>query len=225
MQSAFPLSRCLLQLSLHDLSFLPHRAHPLGGCAVHIEECKANQRALFRLGCPSILSKTITLRCYETLSFYLHLVEYIRHFHVRWQTRAVESAALLFLVAQNIAKSLVPTFRHFDLLTLSFAGRRLCHPHLPQRLVRPPWRPPLSSRRRASPICATDPVQSLAVDALQKASCECVSHTSKTIPVASILSLPGTEHNRSSRVCSRVIQSLTALITVSRALPSRRDPR
>ena len=106
MQSAFPLSRCLLQLSLHDLSFLPHRAHPLGGCAVHIEECKANQRALFRLGCPSILSKTITLRCYETLSFYLHLVEYIRHFHVRWQTRAVESAALLFLVAQNFVSLL-----------------------------------------------------------------------------------------------------------------------
>ena len=81
-----------------------------------------NARALFRLGCPSILSKTITLRCYEALSFYLHLAEYIRHFHVRWQTGAVESTALLFLIAQNTTKSFVPTFRHFDSLTLTFAG-------------------------------------------------------------------------------------------------------
>ena len=27
--------------------------------------------------------------------------EYIRHFHVRWQTKAIESTALLFLIAQN----------------------------------------------------------------------------------------------------------------------------
>jgi hypothetical protein len=62
-----PPSRCLLQFSLRCLSVLPH---PLGGCAVLIEECKANQHTLFRPGCPSILSKTITLRWYETLSFY-----------------------------------------------------------------------------------------------------------------------------------------------------------
>ena len=67
MQSASPPSCCLLQFLLHCLSFLPHL---LGGCAVCIEDCKANQHALFRLGCPSILSKTITLRWYEALSFY-----------------------------------------------------------------------------------------------------------------------------------------------------------
>ena len=67
MQSASPLSCCLLQFLLHCLSFLPHL---LGGCAVRIEDCKANQHALFRLGCPSILLKTITLCWYEALSFY-----------------------------------------------------------------------------------------------------------------------------------------------------------
>ena len=63
---------------------------------------------------------TVTLRCCETLSSYPHLAEYVRRFHVRWQTDAVESPALLLLIAQNIAKSLVPTFRHLDSLELSF---------------------------------------------------------------------------------------------------------
>ena len=62
----------------------------------------------------------ITLRCCETLSSYPHLAEYVRRFHVRWQTDAVESPALLLLIAQNIAKSLVPTLRHLDSLELSF---------------------------------------------------------------------------------------------------------
>jgi hypothetical protein len=62
----------------------------------------------------------ITLRCCETLSSYPHLAECVRRFHVRWQTDAVESPALLLLIAQNIAKSLVPTFRHLDSLELSF---------------------------------------------------------------------------------------------------------
>ncbi|KAF8273192.1 hypothetical protein EI94DRAFT_1564648 [Lactarius quietus] len=62
----------------------------------------------------------VTLRCCETLSSYPHLAEYVRRFHVRWQTDAVESPALLLLIAQNIAKSLVPTFRHLDSLDLSF---------------------------------------------------------------------------------------------------------
>ncbi|KAI9451916.1 hypothetical protein BJY52DRAFT_1124796 [Lactarius psammicola] len=62
----------------------------------------------------------VTLRCCETLSSYPHLAEYVRRFHVRWQTDAVESPALLLLIAQNIAKSLVPTLRHLDSLELSF---------------------------------------------------------------------------------------------------------
>ena len=70
------------------------------------------------LGMPSV--PAVTLRCCETLSSYPHLAEYVRRFHVRWQTEAVESPALLLLIAQNIAKSLVPTFRHLDSLSLSF---------------------------------------------------------------------------------------------------------
>ncbi|KAH9045993.1 hypothetical protein EDB84DRAFT_1435769 [Lactarius hengduanensis] len=71
----------------------------------------------------------ITLRCCETLFSYPHLAEYVRRFHVRWQTDAVESPALLLLIAQNIAKSLVPTLRHLDSLELSFG--LLAAPPLP----------------------------------------------------------------------------------------------
>jgi hypothetical protein len=69
-------------------------------------------------GMPAV--PAVTLRCCETLSSYPHLAEYVRRFHVRWQTEAIESPALLLLIAQNIAKSLVPTFQHLDSLELSF---------------------------------------------------------------------------------------------------------
>ncbi|KAN0126336.1 hypothetical protein V8E53_015181 [Lactarius tabidus] len=69
-------------------------------------------------GMPAV--PAVTLRCCETLSSYPHLAEYVRRFHIRWQTEAVESPALLLLIAQNIAKSLVPTFQHLDSLELSF---------------------------------------------------------------------------------------------------------
>ena len=54
--------------------------------------------------------------------------------------------------ASDITKSLVPTFRHLDSLSLSVPDYVL--PTF-QRLVSPPQRPPLSSHRRAFPICAT----------------------------------------------------------------------
>src|SRR6266702_2625511 len=84
----------------------------------------------------------VTLRCCETLSSYPHLAEYVRRFHVRWQTDAVESPALLLLIAQNIARSLVPTLRHLDSLELSFG--LLAAPLLPTATSSflPPFRLP-----------------------------------------------------------------------------------
>jgi F-box-like len=67
---------------------------------------------------PSI--PAITLRCCETLSSHPRLTEYVRRFHVRWQTDAVENPALLLLIAQNISKTLVPTLVHLDSLELAF---------------------------------------------------------------------------------------------------------
>ncbi|KAI9510040.1 hypothetical protein F5148DRAFT_977386 [Russula earlei] len=68
-----------------------------------------------------------TLRCCETLSARPHLAEYVRRFHVRWETDAVESPLLLLCIAQNIARSLVPMLVHLDSLELSFG----LAPHLP----------------------------------------------------------------------------------------------
>lgn len=84
--------------------------------------------------------------CYcEVLSSYLHLVEY-----VQWQTKVVESLTLLLLVAQNIAKSLVPT---------SGTSTRLRYPlALPTMSSAPslaPQHQPLSSHCNTSLNCAT----------------------------------------------------------------------
>jgi hypothetical protein len=61
-----------------------------------------------------------TLRCCETLSAHPHLVEYVRRFHLRWETDAVESPLFLLRIAHHIARTLVPTLLHLDSLELSF---------------------------------------------------------------------------------------------------------
>jgi hypothetical protein len=82
---------------------------------------------------------TATLRCCETLSSHPRLTEYVRRFHVRWQTDAVESPVLLLLIAQNISKTLVPTLIHLDSLELAFGLAE----HIPALgLLAPPPPPP-----------------------------------------------------------------------------------
>lgn len=61
-----------------------------------------------------------TLRCCETLSAHPHLAEYVRRFHLRWETDAVESPLFLLRIAHHIARTLVPTLVHLDSLELSF---------------------------------------------------------------------------------------------------------
>ena len=61
-----------------------------------------------------------TLRCCETLSAHPHLAEYVRRFHLLWETDAVESPLFLLRLAHHIARTLVPTFVHLDSLELSF---------------------------------------------------------------------------------------------------------
>ena len=61
-----------------------------------------------------------TLRCCETLSARPHLAEYVRRFHLRWETDAVESPLFLLSIAHHIARTLVPTLVHLDSLELSF---------------------------------------------------------------------------------------------------------
>ncbi|KAH9987141.1 hypothetical protein BJV74DRAFT_774333 [Russula compacta] len=61
-----------------------------------------------------------TLRCCETLSVRPHLAEYVRRFHVRWETDAVENPSFLFYIAHNIARTLVPALVHLHSLELSF---------------------------------------------------------------------------------------------------------
>ena len=99
----------------------------------------------------------VTLRCCETLSSHPHLTEYVRRFHVRWQTDAVESPALLLLIAQNIAKSLVPTFLHLDSLDLSLG---LADYVIPALLAAP--RMPTASAAFLPPFCLPD-LRSLAL--------------------------------------------------------------
>ena len=61
-----------------------------------------------------------TLRCCETLSARPHLAEYVRRFHLRWETDVVESPLLLLRIAHYIARTVVPTLVHLDSLELSF---------------------------------------------------------------------------------------------------------
>jgi hypothetical protein len=61
-----------------------------------------------------------TLRCCETLSAHPHLAEYVRRFHLRWETDAVESPLFLLRIAHHIARTLVPTLVHLDSLELAF---------------------------------------------------------------------------------------------------------
>jgi hypothetical protein len=61
-----------------------------------------------------------TLRCCETLFARPRLKEYVRRFHVRWDTDVVESPLLLLRIAQNIVRTLVPSLVHLDSLELSF---------------------------------------------------------------------------------------------------------
>lgn len=61
-----------------------------------------------------------TLRCCETLSAHPHLAEYVRRFHLRWETDAVESPLFLLRIAHHISRTLVPTLVHLDSLELSF---------------------------------------------------------------------------------------------------------
>jgi hypothetical protein len=68
-----------------------------------------------------------TLRCCETLSAHPHLAEYVRRFHLRWETDAVESPLFLLRIAHHIARTLVPTLVHLDSLELSFD----LSPHFP----------------------------------------------------------------------------------------------
>lgn len=60
-----------------------------------------------------------TLRVCETLSTYGHLAEIVRRFHIRWNTDAVENPQYLLVIAQNIIKTLLPTFVHLESLELS----------------------------------------------------------------------------------------------------------
>jgi hypothetical protein len=62
----------------------------------------------------------MTLRCCETLSTRPRLAEYVRRFHLRWDTDVVECPLLLLRVALDIARTLVPTLVHLDSLELSF---------------------------------------------------------------------------------------------------------
>jgi len=78
-----------------------------------------------------------TLRCCETLSARPHLAAYVRRFHVRWETDAVESPLFLLPIAHNIARTLVPTLVHLDSLELSFG----LAPHLPALHPPPPAAP------------------------------------------------------------------------------------
>lgn len=60
-----------------------------------------------------------TLRVCETLSTYGHLAEIVRRFHIRWNTDAVKNPQYLLVIAQNIIKTLLPTFVHLESLELS----------------------------------------------------------------------------------------------------------
>ena len=85
-----------------------------------------------------------TLRCCETLSTRPRLAEYVRRFHLRWDTDVVECPLLLLRVAHDIAKTLVPTLVHLDSLELSFglAAALTNAPQFPPSLETPPP-PPL----------------------------------------------------------------------------------
>ena len=75
-----------------------------------------------------------TLRCCETLSARPHLAEYVRRFHVRWETDAVESPLFLLPIARNISQTLVPTLVNLHSLELSLGLAS----HLPALTTTPP---------------------------------------------------------------------------------------
>jgi F-box-like len=87
-----------------------------------------------------------TLRCCETLSARPHLAEYVRRFHLRWETDAVESPLFLLRIAHHIARTLVPTLVHLDSLELSFdlalhflqSAPNYAPPHIPLSLEQYP---------------------------------------------------------------------------------------
>ncbi|KAF8475364.1 hypothetical protein DFH94DRAFT_635563 [Russula ochroleuca] len=74
-----------------------------------------------------------TLRCCETLFARPRLTEYVRRFHIRWDTDVVESPLLLLRIAQNIVRTLVPSLVHLDSLELSFG----LAPHFPASAYAP----------------------------------------------------------------------------------------
>jgi len=84
-----------------------------------------------------------TLRCCETLSARPHLAEYVRRFHVRWETDAVESPLFLLPIARNISRTLVPTLVNLDSLELSL-GLASHFPALTTTTTPPPPLPSLS---------------------------------------------------------------------------------
>jgi F-box associated protein len=105
-----------------------------------------------------------TLRCCETLSSHPHLAVYVRRFHLRWETDAVESPLFLLRIAHHIARSLVPTLVHLDSLELSFGlaphffpdtapapnGTAPPHWHYPLSSENPPPSPPPSAQKSQS---------------------------------------------------------------------------
>ena len=97
----------------------------------------------------------VTLRCCETLSTRPRLAEYVRRFHLRWDTDVVECPLLLLRVAHDIAKTLVPTLIHLDSLELSFGlGAALTNvPHFPPSLENPaaPPAPPHTQKPHSTP--------------------------------------------------------------------------
>src|SRR6266403_3031486 len=95
-----------------------------------------------------------TLRCCETLSSHPHLVQYVKRFHLRWETDAVESPSFLLRIAHHIARTLVPTLVHLDSLELSF-GLAACFPDTSNNA--PPQFPPSLAKPPPSPSPSPPP--------------------------------------------------------------------
>src|SRR6266478_325737 len=91
-----------------------------------------------------------TLRCCETLSSHPHLVQYVKRFHLRWETDAVESPSFLLRIAHHIA----PTLVHLDSLELSF-GLAACFPDTSNNA--PPQFPPSLANPPPSPSPSPPP--------------------------------------------------------------------
>jgi hypothetical protein len=102
----------------------------------------------------------MTLRCCETLSVRPRLAEYVRRFHLRWDTDAVECPLLLLRIAHDIARTLVPTLVHLESLELSFglAAALTNPPQFPPSLEHPPP-PPTPSHAQKPPRHSTPQFQ------------------------------------------------------------------